>query len=226
MRWLYLHGFASGPGSTKGVAVAEHVRRTRDVLVERLDLRVPSFAHLRGSTMIEHVEQTLGGQPGLLIGSSLGGWAALRVAERNPNVRAVVLLAPAIGLAHAWKARLPNAVEGWRRTGWLPVADHALGGISRVDIGFLDDIDAVDAMGDPQVSAPVLLIHGRQDEVLPIDGSRRWASGRANVRMIEVDDGHQLTDSIPTILTDIDAFVDSLAHDATSTLPPAPHARP
>lgn len=210
MRWLYLHGFASGPESQKGVAVASHVHATRGAVVERLNLRVPSFEHLLGTAMIEHVEQTLGGEPGILIGSSLGAWVALRVAERTRSVRGVVLLAPAIGLAAGWKRRLPNSVEGWRRTGWLPVEDHALGGIRRVHIGFLDDVDAIDAHGDPDVGIPVLLIHGRQDDVIPIAGSRDWASGRENVRLVEVDDGHQLTDSLATILAEIDAFVDEL----------------
>lgn len=210
MRWLYLHGFASGPDSQKGVAVADHLRTTRSQSVDRLNLRVPSFEHLRGSAMIEHVQQRMAGEPSILIGSSLGGWVALRTAERNPMVHAVVALAPAIALAAGWKRRLPNACEGWRRTGWLPVEDHALGGISRVDIGFLDDIDAIDSGGDPDVLVPVLLIHGRRDDVIPIAGSHRWASGRPNVRLVEVDDGHQLTDSLATILAEIDAFVDEL----------------
>ena len=207
MRWLYLHGFASGPGSSKGVAIADHLHTTRGVNVERLNLRVPSFEHLLGSAMIEHVDETLAGEPGVLIGSSLGGWTALRTAERCPNVRALVLLAPAIGLAEGWKRRQPDPVANWRRTGWLAVEDHALGGMKRVHIGFLDDVAALDAKGDPDVAIPVLLIHGRQDDVIPVSGSHRWAAARPNVKLVEVDDGHQLGDSLATILAEIDAFL-------------------
>src|SRR4051812_6428009 len=45
-RWLYLHGFASGPSSSKGVAIATHYA-SRGVAMDRLDLRIPSFEHLR-----------------------------------------------------------------------------------------------------------------------------------------------------------------------------------
>ncbi len=45
-RWLYLHGFASGPGSAKGMRLAKHYAEM-GVTVERLDLRRPSMEHLR-----------------------------------------------------------------------------------------------------------------------------------------------------------------------------------
>lgn len=209
MRYAYLHGFASGPESSKGLAIAAHLARTRGVEVARPNLRQPSFEHLRGNAMIEHVEALIGGEPTLLIGSSLGGWVSLRVAERRPNVVGLVLLAPAIGLAESWKRRLPNSVDGWRRTGWLPVEDHANGGIINVDIGFLDDVDAIDAAGAPEVSVPTVIIHGRRDDVVPISGSARWAAGKANVRLVEVDDDHQLSHSLATIFAEIDAGLDA-----------------
>ena len=59
MRWLYLHGFASGPDSTKGVAMSEHYAR-RGVALLRLDLRLPSFEHLRLSVGVEEWRDLLG----------------------------------------------------------------------------------------------------------------------------------------------------------------------
>src|SRR5262245_47595095 len=41
-RWLYLHGFASGPSSFKGTTIAARYE-ARGVAMERLNLRVPSF---------------------------------------------------------------------------------------------------------------------------------------------------------------------------------------
>lgn len=216
MRYVYLHGFASSPESSKGLAIAAHLAGTRGVDVARPNLRQPSFEHLRGTAMIEHVEALIGNDPTVLIGSSLGGWVSLRVAERRPNVVGLVLLAPAIGLADSWKRRLPNSVDGWRRTGWLPVEDHAYGGIVRIDIGFLDDIDAVDVAGAPVVTVPTVIIHGRRDDVVPFTGSARWADGKANVRLVEVDDDHQLTHSLATILAEVDAAANT-AISAAST---------
>jgi aryl-alcohol dehydrogenase-like predicted oxidoreductase len=115
-RVLYLHGFASGPASTKGVAVATALDAA-GFAVERLDLRVPSLERLRLSAAIDHVVATIGDAPQVaLIGSSLGGLIAARVAERVGAVAALVLLAPAFRMAERWAARLgPDGVAAWRK---------------------------------------------------------------------------------------------------------------
>ena len=82
MKILYLHGFASGPGSKKGVAVAQRFA-ARGVEVERLDLRIPSIERLSLGAMIARTRAAIGGERdrAVLIGSSLGGLTAARVAE-------------------------------------------------------------------------------------------------------------------------------------------------
>ncbi len=92
-RFLYLHGFASGPRSTKGLAFAEHFA-SRGAAVERLDLRVPSFEHLRLSAMLDTAQRALGAgrDRAVVFGSSLGGLTAARLAERDPRVTGLVLL--------------------------------------------------------------------------------------------------------------------------------------
>ena len=58
MRVTYLHGFASGPRSTKAVKLAEtFARRGLEVLVP--DLNLPDFEHLRIGSMVEHVRSRL-----------------------------------------------------------------------------------------------------------------------------------------------------------------------
>ena len=54
-RFLYLHGFASGPHSAKAIAFAEHFAQ-QGVGLDRLDLQVPSLEHLRLSAMIAEVQ--------------------------------------------------------------------------------------------------------------------------------------------------------------------------
>src|ERR1700689_49970 len=111
MRALYLHGFASGPRSTKGVAFERHFAGV--LAIERLDLRVPSLEHLRLSAMIDTVRDALADAT-LLIGSSLGGLTAARVAERDPRVTKLVLLAPAFQLVARWREVLGPAWDQWR----------------------------------------------------------------------------------------------------------------
>ena len=210
-RFLYLHGFASGPSSTKGTAVSEHYAR-RGVSIERLNLRVPSFEHLRLSAMMDATRAAIGGarDRAVLFGSSLGGLTACRVAEEDPRVCALVLLAPAFRLVERWRLRIgAEAWERWERTGWLETEDYAEKRTSRVDFGFARDAATADSAGDgwPDVRIPVLILHGRADAIVDVELSRVWADGKRHVRLREVDDGHELTASLDIILREADAFL-------------------
>ena len=203
MRTLYLHGFASGPQSTKGVAFAQRFPE-----IECLDLRVPSFEHMRLSAMIDVVRAHLADRT-IVIGSSLGGLTAARTAERDPRVQALVLLAPAFGLAERWRHILGSAFEDWRRKGWREVLDYTTGKPARVDFGFIEDALAVDR-DFPDVRVPTLIMHGKHDDSVPIDHSREFARGRANVELLELDDGHELVASLPTLLAETARFLEPM----------------
>jgi uncharacterized protein len=210
-RFLYLHGFASGPGSKKGTALAAHFQR-RGARLELPDLRVPSFERQRLSEMIRATRAALGGpeERAVLLGSSLGGLVAARVAEEDARVCALVLLAPAFRLAERWRQRMgAAAVKAWRDDGWLTVHDHATGRPGRVDHRFLVDADEVDARGGgwPDVRVPVLAVHGLADETVEIDATRAWADGKRHVRLVELDDGHELIRSVDRIAAEVDAFL-------------------
>jgi pimeloyl-ACP methyl ester carboxylesterase len=206
-RFLYLHGFASGPRSKKGVAFAEH-HAARGVTVECLDLRVPSFEHLRLSAMLEVTRAAIGGPQdrAVVFGSSLGGLTAARVAERDPRVVALVLLAPAFQLIPRWRDQLGPAWDDWQRTGWREVLDFTTGQPARIDFGFTEDVAAID-VGFPDIRVPTLILHGLHDDAVPIEHSRRFAAGRPHVQLIELDDNHELIASLPRLLAESDAFL-------------------
>jgi hypothetical protein len=170
--------------------------------------------------MIAHVRARIGDDRAVLWGSSLGGLAMARVAEADPRAEALVLLAPAFRLAERWAARDPAAVSRWRETGWLEVDDHTNGQRARVDFGFFEDAAHVDAAngGWPDVRVPTLIVHGVGDDVVTIDTSRAWAAARPNVRLVEVEDGHELTNSVARIAAEADVFL-------ADWLPRSPRAR-
>jgi pimeloyl-ACP methyl ester carboxylesterase len=204
-RLLYLHGFASGPRSAKGVAFAEH-HAQHGRKVQLLDLRVPSLEHLRLSAMIAKVREAIGApaERAILIGSSLGGSTAARVAESDPRVVALVLLAPAFQLVARWRER--PGWEDWQRTGWREIQDYTTGQPARIDFGFAEDAIAVDR-GLPDVRVPTLILHGVHDDTVPITGSRAFAAMAADRTLIELDDDHALTASLPRLLGESDRFV-------------------
>jgi len=205
VRYLYLHGFASGPQSTKGVAFEKHYA-ARGIRIERLDLRVPSFPHLRLSAMIDHVRAELREDDAVLIGSSLGGLTAARVAEGNRRIQGLVLLAPAFGLVARWREQLGPAWDEWQRSGWRQVTDYTTGQPARIDFGFVEDVGRIDR-GFPAIDCDTLILHGTRDETVPITRSRELATINANVRLVELDDGHELVASLPAILAETDLFL-------------------
>jgi pimeloyl-ACP methyl ester carboxylesterase len=201
---LYLHGFASGPQSTKGVAFENHFA-ARGIAIERMNLRVPSFEHLRLSAMIDTVQAALADET-IVIGSSLGGLTAARVAERDARVRAVILLAPAFQLVARWREQLGPQWDEWRARGWREVDDYTTRGKAKIDFGFVEDVERID-VGYPDVRVPTLILHGTGDDVVPIERSRAFAAGKDWVRLVELADGHELVGSLPTLLAESEAFL-------------------
>ncbi len=211
--FVYLHGFASSPQSGKARAFHEW-GAARGAEIEVLDLRVPSFENLRFSAIQartkEAIDATGGGKArAVLIGSSLGGLAACRLAEQDPRVCALFLMAPGFRLVDRWRLRMGEAAwEGWKTSGWTQVDDHATGAKSRVDWGFVEELERLDSAGNgwPDVRVPTCIVHGIRDEVVDVKVSREWATGKRHVRLVEVDDGHELATSIDRILSEAGDF--------------------
>jgi alpha-beta hydrolase superfamily lysophospholipase len=59
----------------------------------------------------------------------------------------------------------------------------------------------------PDVRVPTLILHGRGDTVVDIATSRQFAAGKRHVRLVELDDGHELTASIPRLLDEAQHFL-------------------
>jgi pimeloyl-ACP methyl ester carboxylesterase len=210
-RWLYLHGFASGPQSHKGVALAEHFARV-GVALERLDLRVPSLERLSFAAITATTVAALGGarDRAVVFGSSLGGLTAARVAEAEPRICALVLLAPAFRLAERWRRRLgEDGWRAWEASGWLDILDYTTDRPARVSFDFIRELAALDGGGDgwPDVRVPTLIVHGRADDTVDPQLSRDFARHKPWVHLVEVEDGHELTRSLPQIAAAADAFL-------------------
>jgi pimeloyl-ACP methyl ester carboxylesterase len=207
-RWLYLHGFASGPQSAKGVALSNHYA-ARGITLTRLNLRVPSVQRLQLSAMIGVARDAIGGarDRAVVFGSSLGGLTAALAAQEDPRVCALVLLAPAFGLVERWRRRMGEAEwHKWETSGWLEIDDFAEQGRTQLSFDYMRDaIDVEARLGVwPDVRVPTLVVHGRRDETVPIEGSRVWAAGKRHVRLVEVDDGHELVPSLARICAEAD----------------------
>lgn len=205
MNVIYLHGFASSPASKK----AQFFHRR--FLEQGIKITIPSldegnFPELSLSRQLRVVERESSGLPGVVIGSSMGGYLAALYAARNPETQAAVLMAPAFDFAARWRLRQGEAgMEEWRGTGWLPVFHYGEQGQSRVGYQLYEDALQYEAY--PEVRQPVLVLHGGKDEVVPVELSHRFGAGRTNVELHVLDSDHELTDVMDTLWETTWAFL-------------------
>jgi pimeloyl-ACP methyl ester carboxylesterase len=139
VRVLYLHGFASGAGSTKAGYFEERLR-DRGVPFEAPDFNEPQFSTLTMSRMLDQLGARLDSlpDPATLIGSSLGGTLAILAADRfAARVDRVILLAPAVMFAKPGHHLLPpERIEEWRRRGALAFFHYAYHEERSLDVEF------------------------------------------------------------------------------------------
>ncbi len=205
MTLAYLHGFASGPTSTK----AQFFRAGLAALGVTLEIPdlAPDFTHMTMSGQLAAVDGILARGPAVLLGSSLGGYLAALAAARNPDrVRALVLFAPAFGFAARWETRVgPAAMARWRADGALPVFHYGRGREEPLSIAFLDDARRYPDEPDPR--CPALVFAGRHDDAVPLAAVERFASARAGRELVVLDAGHELVEVLEPMWERTAAFL-------------------
>jgi pimeloyl-ACP methyl ester carboxylesterase len=205
---LYLHGFGSGPGSAK----AQHLSRRFAAAGAPLQLSdltpgEDGFERSSPSSMLAEAERLLAGgrPPHGIIGSSLGGYLAAVAAGRNPAIERLVLLAPAFRLFERWDRKLTVADrEEWRARGRETY--HFASQRSR-QLGWQFHEDAKGYPAFPEVKIPTLCIAGRRDETVPLEDVAAFVARTPSARLLEVDDGHELSSSLDLIFEEAWRFL-------------------
>ena len=198
MRYLYLHGFASGPRSRKAQAFRRSFEQ-RGIELSIPELDRGDFAHLTISGQLNLVNELLAGESARLIGSSMGGYLAALYASTHPEVDRLVLLAPAFDFSSRWEVLTgPEKLARWQDTGWLEVFHYGQQTIERVQFDLFGD--ARKHAPIPDFRQPARIFHGTHDEVVPIDLSRGFAASHPNAELTELDSDHELLNVLDSIV--------------------------
>lgn len=205
--FLYLHGFASHPGSAKPVFFTSRLRAL-GFEARSPDLNQPSFESVTLTAMIEQTRiavAELPPGPVVLIGSSFGAPPALQLAARyhsgtvhdeSHTIAALVLLAPALDFCGC---TIPDAgsepVDQWERTGRRSFRHARTGAIHQVHFGLVEDVRQHDSYA-VRLPIPTLILHGSRDETVPVEQSVRFAAERPEVVLRLIDSDHSLASSL------------------------------
>ena len=133
----------------------------------------------------------------IAVGSSYGGPLVSRIAVENANVKAVVMISPAIDPKQekdVWGSRLTQ----WWLTRWLvPTGYRVAGDEKTVHAKELELIEK----DWQQVSVPVLHIHGDIDDIVPY-GNVNYAKEKfSNIKIITIPEtGHEIAWARPELI--------------------------
>lgn len=214
---IYLHGFASGPASSKAKYFAESCRRLNWKLLVP-DLNYPDFERMTLSSQLDLIASLLEDSSFAdtcfaIVGSSMGGLLATLAANKHRNVCALILMAPAFGIPRRWqKLWGDDGLKRWQDNGFLEVQHYGFGKPMHLGLSFLDDLEQHKTDGI-KISVPALVFHGCNDEIVPVNESIEFAQINRQIDLRILEDDHQLLFSLPEIWKESEAFLRMLWTD-------------
>lgn len=193
MQYIYLHGFASSPHSAKAEYICTCFAQA-NIKLKIPDLNAGDFSHLTITRQLTQVASQFShnSTPVTLIGSSLGGLTAAHLGQQYPQVQRLVLLAPAFKFLSHWLLKLGDeTLQRWQKEKYLMVYHY--GDEEKLPLSYDFVKDASQYKEEAlQRLIPTLILHGRHDDVIPIQVSRSFAQKRPWVEFMELDSDHGL----------------------------------
>jgi predicted esterase YcpF (UPF0227 family) len=209
MNYLYLHGFASSPQSTKARYMQQKFAEL-GLTLHVPDLNLTDFSTVTLSEQLDYLDRTYlhNNEPIVVLGSSLGGFLALQLAAKSLLVQKLILLAPAFGFSHRIaKALGAENVTKWQQDG---IREFYHYGLKRnVNLQFQFFVDAQKYSEENLTrSLPMLIFHGIHDEVVPASLSEEFAKRRSQVTLKLRNDDHALGKDLDSIWQDTKQFLE------------------
>jgi pimeloyl-ACP methyl ester carboxylesterase len=204
-RFVYLHGFASGPSSQKARFFRDRFAEL-GIGLEVPDLAEGKFEQLTISGQLAVMERVARDEPASFIGSSMGGYLAALYAARHAEVEKLVLLAPAFSFLKRWPEELGEAkMEEWKRTGALPVFHYSEGRETSIGYQLIDDARKYEDY--PKFPQAALIFHGKHDTVVPPEYSITFSQAHPKTVLHLMESDHQLLNVLDDVWMETEKFL-------------------
>lgn len=198
---IYLHGFATSPDGRKGDYFRPRFTAVPDVTFHAFAFAPTpvDFEYLTVTGMINRLRQYILDRQWdtvSLIGSSMGGLVALNYAHQFGGVARLLLLSPA--LVYLSGERVGMSLAQWQAEGVGELFHYGFNRLVRLRYGLQADGRFYPTPPPPPV--PTLIIHGSDDDVVPITDSRDYARRYPDrVSLREINARHDINDYLPFI---------------------------
>ena len=189
MRVLFAHGLWSAPGGSKPTYMKEVLGW--DVVCP--DMRRNGWSvSSQALTVRQELESSESFD--ILIGSSFGALAIANAIEGYEGDSRLALLAPALGVYDTLASQIGDqAMEMWREDGVRSFIPPDWEEEVLLPWSFMEDALAC---GWPVLQHRTVILHGRGDDVVPVENSYKASRESGTTDLVEVDDGHRLTESL------------------------------
>lgn len=206
---LYLHGFASSGQGTKAQYFGRKFEPFPHVTFHAFEFNPTpkDFEYMTLTGLINRLRQyLLGQQAGKIsfIGSSLGALVGLHYARRFGGVERMVLLAPA--LTYLTGKYTEAELQQWQQAGAIDTAHYAFA--REIPLRYDYYLDGRHYLEPVPPPTRMLIIHGQNDAVVPIEHSRQYAAGYpGQTQLVEVGSDHRLNDQLDLIWEHAQSFL-------------------
>ena len=189
MRVLFAHGLWSAPGGSKPTYMKEVLGW--DVVCP--DMRRNGWSvSSQALTVRQELESSESFD--ILIGSSFGALAIANAIEGYEGDSRLALLAPAFGVYDTLASQIGDqAMEMWREDGVRSFIPPDWEEEVLLSWSFMEDALAC---GWPVLQHRTVILHGRGDDVVPVENSYKASRESGTPDLVEVDDGHRLAESL------------------------------
>ena len=198
--FIYLHGFASGPGSNKAKAFKKRFDEL-GISIHVPDLQQGDFENLTLTGQIELVQGIIDKKKDKkfgLIGSSMGGYLASLIAQTRESVQALFLMAPGFNFLNRWRKKLDISKT---TDELIPVFHYRYNKEVRLNTYLFRDAETWESLPlDRKI--PTYIVHGLHDETIDIEESRNFVRKKSFCALKELDSDHGLLSCIDSIIED------------------------
>lgn len=178
------HGFSTSKDGRTYVRL-EEILNAKNFSTLRFDFfghgeSAGQFAEITVSEAVDDARSAVGfveesgyGRIGLM-GSSFGGFASILTAGQSEDLFVLALKSPVSDYLGLLIARDHDVdIQAWRQNGHIPV-ESSDGKHLNLNYSFYEDAERMRGYAvAPRIKAPTLIVHGDQDETVPLEQSRK-----------------------------------------------------